>query len=191
MAVLNRVDHHPAHHRAKRMQPIVQSRDDPQVRARATQTPKQIRIRRFRDLKAATIGRYDLGADQVVACQSEATSKPAIAAAQSEPRNARIGIDAKCRGQAVFSGRGVELPQTQSGGGACDSRHWIDRYSPHCREIDHHSAVGHGRSAVVVPATAHRDRQVVHVTTSSERAHRAIKAGRRSTMPFHTLRTTS
>ena len=75
--------------------------------------------------------------------------------------------------------------------------HRIHKHPLHRRQVDHEAAVADCVAGYIMPAAAHRYQQVVGAGKVNRRNHirrptqRAISAGRRSIMPFQTLRASS
>src|SRR6185503_7307371 len=100
--------------RSKRMKPELERRHDPEVPARSSDTPEQVRLLGLAGPDQATVRRDELDGPQVVDRQSELPLQPADAATEREPSDARVADDADRADEAVGLRRHVELAEERA-----------------------------------------------------------------------------
>jgi hypothetical protein len=134
-------------------------RDHAEVAAAAAQRPQQVRVVVAVGADEGTVGEHDLGGDEVVGGQPEATAQAAVPAAEREPDDAdtaaRAGDGGQperlCGRQEVGSGRA-----RLDGGLALRG---VDRDGPHAGDVDDQAAVPNGAAGPVVTGGPDRQRQ--------------------------------
>ena len=139
------------------------------------------------------VGRHQLDGEEVVRGQPALALEPAAAAPERQPRDPGRREAAAGHRQAVLLGGGVELAPRHPGLRAGGPRPRVDVDRVHLREVDTRPSSQVPCPAAEWPAAADRDlepalaREVTAATTSSTLRQRAISAGWRSNMPFHTI----
>jgi hypothetical protein len=115
----------------------------------------------FGDPQHFTLGRDDVGGEQVVHREAVLAHEPADAAAEGESGDPRVTYDAAGGRQTVDLRLVVDVaPQstTLHPGGAADG---VDPHGPHSREVDDDSVVTHGGAGHVVTAASYGDLHIV------------------------------
>jgi hypothetical protein len=102
-----------------------------------------------------------LRTDQVVAGQGVPAGEPAGPATEREPGDPGSGHHAQGSGQAVPLGRPVEVAEQQPGTGPRGPAVRFDVQLAQRGQVEHQATVAGGVAGDVVPAAAHRQRQVV------------------------------
>jgi hypothetical protein len=147
--------------RADRVQPVGEGGHHPKVAAPAAQRPQQLGLLLLVDGEHSPVGGHQLGGEQVVAGQAEATRQPALAAAEGEPGDpGAADPPAGDGGQAVPLGGGVQLTPDHAALGGRGAGGRVDRHPALAGQVDD-QVPGDGLAGDAVPAAADRHRQVV------------------------------
>ncbi len=149
----------PEDDRADRVEPEVEGGDDPEVAAAAPDRPEQVGVLVVRGHHLASVGRHDLGTEEVVAGEPELALQPAAPASQGQSSDPRLGHPAAGDGQPVRLGGRVELTPGQPGLGANRRVGHIDVDALHAAKVDAHPVVADGRSRDPVAAAVDAERQ--------------------------------
>jgi hypothetical protein len=144
------------------MEAELQSRRHPEVAARATKPPQQLRMLVAVGVDDPSVGDHQLGSEQVVAGQAVLGGQVADPAAQGQPADAGGTNHAAGGHQAVRLRRLIEVDPGRSALGAGDPSGAVDLDAAQPRQVDHQPAVHDAVPGGIVPAAAHRDLQVVH-----------------------------
>jgi hypothetical protein len=167
--------------------------DDAEIAAAAADRPEQVRVPGAARCAPHAVGRDDLGADQVVDRQPVHAAEPAEAAAQGQAADAGGRVDAERNRQSEGLGLVVDV-------GAAARRHRprpgaprVDMHAAHAGQVDDQAVVAQALPAMLWPpprtATGRRCSfaKASAASTSAVPLQRAISAGRRSIIAFHTI----
>ena len=138
------------HHRADLVEREFERRDDAKVSATAGKRPEQVGVLVLRGAHDARVRRDHFGGDEVVAGEPRFLREPTDAAAEGEPRNARVADEATRRGKAVLLGSGIEIRPRRAAAAYRPARGGVDGDTVHRAEVDHHAAIADGVACVVV-----------------------------------------
>ncbi len=139
----------------------------------------------------------EIGRQEVVAGQAEATHQVAEAAAQREPGDPRRGHEAAGGRQAEGLGLAVELAPGDAGFGPHRAARRVDPDPLHPGQVNHQPIVAHREARHAVAAPADGDQQVVGAREVDGADHigrsrtPGDQAGRRSIAAFQTERAAS
>ncbi len=103
----------------------------------------------------STIGKNNLGAEQVVQRETESRSERTVTAAERDSSHSDRAAIAGDRGEAVWSCSGDDIFGSGAAGDVCNPHRCIHRYLPHCREVDYQTFVAQGSSCPVMSAAPH------------------------------------
>ena len=152
-------DEAPVHGRADLVETERERRDDPEVRARASDRPVEVGVLVPTRTTDQAVGGDDLGLQQVVDRPPEAPGEVAETTAERQSRHADFGDEPQRHGQAEALRLAVDLAQETSG---------LDRRGP-ClrvdddpakpRHVDGHATVHQRRARDVVTAAPNGDRE--------------------------------
>ena len=116
--------------------------------------PHQFGIGVFGDVDEFAARRDEVGADQVVAGETELGREPPVAAAEAEAADASGGDASARRRQAEHLGLAVVLTPERPGVGARSASFGIDVNPFEARQVDEHSALDRAHPGHAVPAAA-------------------------------------
>jgi len=147
-------------------------------------------------------GGDDLRRQEVVTGQPVGPARPAVAAAQRQPRDPGCGDDPTGGHQPEQLGLVVDVTPGRPSLDPDGPGTGVDVDAPHPREVDDDTAVTDARPGDAVAATADRQREAAvareldgpdhaTLTTPAVPAGRATTAGYRSTRPFQTRQASS
>ncbi len=140
---------------------VLERGHDAEVAAPAPQPPQEVRIFRGARPHGASVGRDDVGGDQVVAREPETTHEPAQAATERETGDAGRRHRAHGRREPERLGRRVEIAERAATAGARDATDGIDLHAPHGRAVDHEATVARRLAGEAVAAAAHGHREAL------------------------------
>lgn len=146
---------------AHRVQPEIQSRDDAEVAAAATDRPEQIFVLARPEFQHLAIGSHELRADDVVARCPEEAAPGGIAAGERQTSHADRPAAAHRRDEPERERRGEQLANRRSAANGGDSAVRIDADGVERAEINLQRAIGDAESGVAVTAAADGDRDVM------------------------------
>ncbi len=159
--LFERPENRSAVHRADRVQPEEERGDDAEVAAAAAHRPEQVGVLIRIGGDEAAVGEHHIHLEQVVNRQAERAREVADAAAERQPADSRRGDEAARGRQPEWMCRVVYLaPQGATG----DPRRPVNRVHAdafHVGEVDHEPVVDGAQPGAVVPAAAHRERQLL------------------------------
>ena len=89
--LIERVHHHPCHHRSDTMELILKGGDNAKVAATASNTPKQVCVLSSTGCPQLPIGRDDIDSEKVIDSQTILAGQPPPAAAQGDSSNTSSG----------------------------------------------------------------------------------------------------
>ncbi len=159
--LVNRPEGRPADHRADRMQPEEERRDDAEVAASTPDRPKEIRMLVGVGRDKAAIGQDDVHGQQVVDGQAIFARQVTQAATKGKAADAGGGDEAaRCRHSEGVGGV-VDLAPGAAALDAHGPRFRIDANALHLREVDHQPGVAGAEAGAVVAAPADSEEQVV------------------------------
>src|SRR2546422_50596 len=134
-------DHSRGHVRSGRVQPELERRRDPEVRAGAAQSPEQLWVVLIAHVAHATVRRDEIDREQVVDRVAVLALETAHAASQRQTTDPGVSDNSYGARHAVLLSGAVQLLEKCAAldpRGACD---WIDTDGLHPREVDDHAAV--------------------------------------------------
>jgi hypothetical protein len=161
----------PADDSLKGVQPEVQPRRNTEVAATAAEPPEQLGVLVNGGAHQTSVGRHELGADEVVAGEPVLRGQMSDSAAESQPADAGRPDYASGRNQAERVRRGVEVEPRGAAFRARNPCVGVDRDRAELGEVDHEPVVDHAVSCRVVPAPAHRDFESVSAREVERRGH--------------------
>ena len=147
----------------------LEARRDPEVRARATQTPEQLRLLVRGGPHEAPVGCHELDRMQAVDRQAEAALEPSDAATERQPGDARVTDDPHRADEPVLLGRDIELAQQGTAAGASKPTLRVDADVIHPPEVDDEAAIAGRMPDGAVAAAANGDLEVALATEADGR----------------------
>jgi hypothetical protein len=144
----------------ERMEPELEHRDDPEVRAGTAQAPEELRLLLFARADEAAVGGHELRREWVVDRQAEPALQPAHAAAERQAADAGVRDDADRADEPVLLRRLVEFAEQRTAAHARGTRLRIDAGSPEETEVEDHAVVASGEPRDAVTAAPHRDHEL-------------------------------
>ena len=131
------MDHAPkGDHRVERMEPELERRRDPEVRARAPEAPEQLGVLLLARAHEPAVCRDHVRRQQVVDRQAELPLQPAHAAPERQSRDARMGDDTDGTDEPERLRLVVELLEQSTTVCTRCPPLGIDLYAAHPREVD-------------------------------------------------------
>jgi hypothetical protein len=160
--LLDRPERRPGHHRlADVVRTELERGDDAEVAAAPAQGPEQLGVLVGAGVHLRAVGEHDVGADEAVDREAEASCQVAEPATERQPADAGRRDDPRRRRTAMLRRHAVDVAP---GGAAPDSdrvRVRIDNHVGHPGEVDDDAVVDDAQSGTVVAAAADGDRRVV------------------------------
>src|SRR5262245_28028147 len=143
------------------MKVVFKRRDDAEIATAAAQAPEEIGVFGRTCPHPSTVGRHDIGGQEIIACQSESAAQPAKATTERKSGDAGVTVDTHGRGEAMGLRRPVEFTQEQPGFGARNVALGINSNLLHPRQVNYQAAVTHGIPSDVMAAAADRETQLL------------------------------
>ncbi len=127
--------------RAEGIQAELERGDDPEVPAGTADAPEEVRLLGLAGPHEPAVGGHELDGAQVVDREPEAPLEPSDAAAERQPRDARVTDDADRADEPVRLRRDVELTEQRAAVHPRGARRRIHRHAVHRRQVHDETAV--------------------------------------------------